>query len=236
MGEEVANAAIIEPLARDFDQGIVGFRKIKGHSGDEWNDLAERLAVKGQDLHAKEVIIKPIFRAVINKKENVFGFERFATPALATMRDFWPRLLEHCGAGISSPVDYEIWHDHCKLERQVQEGETYQIIERPTPGFALSSEIREQRRGSFSEQGAAFRPPGLKACEAPHVAPPIKRTSEEVAQDIPPHMRAFVTFQAADEADRIWKEWYSEADTESSIVERAQRDLRILGSWRRMAF
>jgi ribonuclease HI len=43
-GKPIANADIIDHLARLIDQHVVAFWKVKGHSKDEWNDLADKLA------------------------------------------------------------------------------------------------------------------------------------------------------------------------------------------------
>jgi hypothetical protein len=153
---------------------LVCFRKIKGHSGDEWNDLADRLAVKGRDQQAKEAVVQLVFRAVIAKGEKFFGIDRFSTPALANMDDFWPKLRGHCGDDLGSPEDYKIWHRSRKLEESMRDREQYEIIARQTPGFTVPSELRAQMRGSVSEERAAFRPPSLKHCEGTRVAPPIR--------------------------------------------------------------
>jgi hypothetical protein len=49
----VANAAIIVPLAREIDQMFVCFRKFKGHGWDEWNNLADTLAVRADIFKRK---------------------------------------------------------------------------------------------------------------------------------------------------------------------------------------
>jgi ribonuclease HI len=41
----VANRDLWEPLIEAYRQGSVSFRWVKGHSGDEMNDLVDRLAV-----------------------------------------------------------------------------------------------------------------------------------------------------------------------------------------------
>jgi ribonuclease HI len=56
-GQEVANADLIKPLVAAIEKREVGFRKIKGHSDDPWNDLADSLAVKGRNAQAKGVIV-----------------------------------------------------------------------------------------------------------------------------------------------------------------------------------
>lgn len=43
----VANRDLWEPLIELYQQRDVTFEWVKGHSGDEWNDIADRLAVEG---------------------------------------------------------------------------------------------------------------------------------------------------------------------------------------------
>jgi ribonuclease HI len=45
-GQPVANAETIRKICPSLDHREVGFRKIKGHSQDPWNDLADPLAVR----------------------------------------------------------------------------------------------------------------------------------------------------------------------------------------------
>jgi ribonuclease HI len=176
-GKDVENAETIIPLAKEIDQRNAGFRKVKGHSDDPWNDLADSMAVNGRDQQSREVVIQLIFRAVINKKEKFAGFDRFSTQALANIYYFWPRLVAKCGNITGAPEE---------------------IISRRTPGFTLPSELRAHRRSSIDfekkEEKAAL-PPSGKAREAPQVALPSKRPEEEAERDVPPHMRVSVTFQ-----------------------------------------
>lgn len=45
----VANRDLWEPLVELVGEGDVTFRWVKGHSGDRWNDVADRLAVEARD-------------------------------------------------------------------------------------------------------------------------------------------------------------------------------------------
>jgi hypothetical protein len=148
-GKEVENAELIKPLAALIDKRDVGFRKIKGHSCDPWNDLVDSLAVKERNQQLREVVIQLIFRAVINKKEKVVGFDRVSIQALADIHDSWPRLVAKCGDVIGVSEDYEILHDKCKLARPLIESEQYEIISRMTLGFVTPTELRAQLRSSI---------------------------------------------------------------------------------------
>jgi hypothetical protein len=106
-----------DTLVAMIDKRDVGFRKVKGHSGDRWNNLADSLAVKGRNQQSREVVIQLIFQAVINEKKKFVGFGRFSIQALANIYDFWPRLVAKCGDVIGAPEDYEIWHDRSKLPK-----------------------------------------------------------------------------------------------------------------------
>jgi hypothetical protein len=69
-------------------------RKVKGHIHDPWNDLADSLAVKVRNQQSKEVMIQLVFRAVLDKKEQFVGFDRFPVQSHANIHDFWPRLVQ----------------------------------------------------------------------------------------------------------------------------------------------
>jgi ribonuclease HI len=127
-GQEVISAAIMGPLAREVDQRWVYFLEIKGHSSDERNDLADKLMMKARYLQAKEVVVQPIFRAVIAKKEKFFGFDRFSIPALANMYEFWQKVQDHCRVDIGRLEDYEIWHNRYNLEEPMRDEEQYNSL------------------------------------------------------------------------------------------------------------
>jgi hypothetical protein len=175
-GNGVENAEIIMPLAKEIDQRNVGFQKVKMHSHDQWNDLADSLAVKDRDQQSKEVDISLVFRAVISKREQFVGFERMS------IQDFWPKLVPKCGDVIRAPADYEIWLNQCKLAKALVTGEQYEITSRSTPGFVKPSEVRRQRRSSidFGEQREPTDPACPKTREAPDMATPPRRSEAEV--------------------------------------------------------
>jgi ribonuclease HI len=125
-GQEVANADLIRPLVDCIEKREGGFRKIKGHGDDFWNDIADSLAVKGGNAQAKEVIVQLVFRAVINGKEKTVCFDRVSVDTHANIYDFWPKLVAKCGDVIGAPEDYEIWHDRLKLARPLIMGEQYE--------------------------------------------------------------------------------------------------------------
>ncbi|HLT95580.1 MAG TPA: ribonuclease H, partial [Acidimicrobiia bacterium] len=47
--QPVANRDLWEPLVEEVRRRDIGFRWVKGHSGDRWNDLADRLAVEAAE-------------------------------------------------------------------------------------------------------------------------------------------------------------------------------------------
>jgi ribonuclease HI len=96
-GTPVENAELIAQVAAMCDRTIIGFRKIKGHNKDPWNDLVDKLAVKGRNQAATNVTIQLIFRAVIDKKERIVAFPRLSLSSHANIHDFWPHLIEKCG-------------------------------------------------------------------------------------------------------------------------------------------
>ena len=52
--EPVANRDLWEPLVEAVvERGDVSFEWVKGHSGDRWNDIADRLAVEAGNLQAE---------------------------------------------------------------------------------------------------------------------------------------------------------------------------------------
>jgi hypothetical protein len=129
-------------LCREIDRRIVGFRKVKWHSGDPWNDLEDRLAITGRNQQSREVVIQLIFRAVIDKKEQFVRFDRFSVQSHVNIHDFRPRLVEKCGNVIGQPEDYEIRHERHKLEWPLEIGEQYEIIARTTTGYVNPSVLR----------------------------------------------------------------------------------------------
>jgi ribonuclease HI len=48
-GGGVKNKPQIEEIAARLKPLYVEFRKVQGHNGDEWNEVVDRLAVKGRD-------------------------------------------------------------------------------------------------------------------------------------------------------------------------------------------
>jgi ribonuclease HI len=48
-GGDVRNRRQVDELAGGLKQLFVEFRKVAGHQGDEWNEVVDRLAVKGRD-------------------------------------------------------------------------------------------------------------------------------------------------------------------------------------------
>jgi ribonuclease HI len=85
-GTEVASAAIIGPLARAIDQRWACFRKIRGHSNNEWNDRANALAVQWRDLQAKKVVVKIAFQAVLSTHKKFSRLDRFTVSSLANLK------------------------------------------------------------------------------------------------------------------------------------------------------
>jgi hypothetical protein len=239
-GKPVENAEIIAPLAREIDRRIVGFRKIKGHSKDAWNDAADALAVKGRNQQAKEVTIQLGFRAVIDKREQFVGFPRFSVSSYANIHDFWPRLVDRCGEDIVEPEDCEIWQDRHKANGPSVMGLEYEIVSRTTPGFVKPSELKKQHRSSIDfgvSPEPEVHPPKKNAPKVVEVAtPPRTRSKAEVQNSVPPHFRASVTYQVQAAPEKEWRGWFTEEDTEESLERRARNVLGILGSWRRLSF
>jgi hypothetical protein len=48
-GGDVRNRPQVEEIAAHLRSLHTEFRKVSGHKGDEWNDVVDRLAVKGRD-------------------------------------------------------------------------------------------------------------------------------------------------------------------------------------------
>jgi ribonuclease HI len=84
-GKPVENAELIQMVCREVDRRHVGFRKVKWHNDDPWNDLEDALAVKGRNQQATEVTIALIFRPVIEKKEGFVAFPRFSVSSHANI-------------------------------------------------------------------------------------------------------------------------------------------------------
>jgi ribonuclease HI len=234
-GKPVANAEIIGPLARLIDQHTVGFRKIKGHSHDERNDLADSSAVQGRNQQSQQVTIQLLFRAVIDREEKFYAFDRVHIEALANLRDFWKILSERCEGDFGAPEDHEIWHRRKVLSKELVTGEQYEIIAKRTPGKNIPIDISRQRRNSIDLS---------KEPEAPLQAVPkaLKYTPEKAEQrpkslgTIPPDWSAQVTFQLDGQPDFTWEGWFNKDDTEESILLRAKKEKNVRDAVRRRSF
>jgi ribonuclease HI len=75
-GQPVENADLIRTICPLIDARHVGFWKIKGHSKDPWNDLADSLAVRGRNVQSKMVVVQIYFRAIIEGKETFQAIPR----------------------------------------------------------------------------------------------------------------------------------------------------------------
>jgi ribonuclease HI len=197
-GKPVENAELIQFVCREVDRRHVGFRKVKGHNDDPWNDLADALAVKGRNQQDTEGTIQLIFSPVIDKKEQFVAFPRFSVSSHANTYDFWPRLVDKCGAQIGEPEDYEIWHDRRKLEGPIIVGLEYEIIARSTPGHLKPDLMRKVRRSSID---AGIPPVQLievkeKKKYTDELTPPT--TISKAQASASPQFQAQVVYQAQD--------------------------------------
>jgi ribonuclease HI len=147
-GMPVENAELIKLVCMKVDKMHVGFWKVAGHSNDPWNDQADALAVHGRNQEATNVTISLIFRPVINGKEGFEAFARFSVSSHANIYDFWPRLIDKCGAGIGNPEDYEIWAERHKLSGRLVMGLSYEIVSKYSPGCPR---IPKKRRTSMAD-------------------------------------------------------------------------------------
>jgi hypothetical protein len=146
---------------------------------------------------------------------------------------------------IGEPEDYEIWDGRRKLEDPLAMGAEYEIIARTTPGHARPADVSRPKRRSSIDLGSPSQPPSQLAKSTPkrsaNLAPdtPVSaptRSKADVEKDVPPHMRATVTYQATDATEKVWNGWYSDDDTEVSLETRVRRVLGITRSWRRLSF
>ncbi len=56
--KEVANQDLWKPLIAEYKVSDVTFRWVKGHSGDEWNEIADELAVAAAAGHGSDGFIR----------------------------------------------------------------------------------------------------------------------------------------------------------------------------------
>jgi hypothetical protein len=198
-------------MATICDKSVVGFRKVKGHSQDPWNDLEDELTVKERNHAAANVTIQLIFRAVIDKKEKAFTFPRLSLSPHANIHDFWPHLVQKAGSAyIGEPEDYEIWEGRCKLDKPLVMGLEYEIISRISPGYAKPADVsRPKRRISF-DSGISVSPPKFlsKPSKSAHLGPDgpkpmAMRSKADAERNVPPQLRATVTSQASDAPEKV---------------------------------
>jgi hypothetical protein len=239
---------LIQSIGRRIDKMHVGFWKIKGHSDDPWNDLADSLAVKGRNQSKSEVIVQVLFRPTVEGKEKFWAIPRLSLNPNANIHDFWPHLVDKFGRH-GDPEDRETWDEQKPLEGPLIQGLAYEIVPRVSPGRSKPAE----RRSSTDFSGKAFtpaprlvntdpsspeplyvyKPPKPKALE--WEPPPMTRTNEP-SREVPPQWRVQVVYQAYDAPEKVWNSWFTEEDTEYAIERRARSSLGIIGKWRRLSF
>jgi ribonuclease HI len=199
-GQLVENADLIREVCCMLDDRHVGFWKIKGHSKDPWNSLADSLAVRGRNVQSKMVVVQILFRAIIDGKETFQALPRISVSSHANIYDFWPALLDKFSHGIGEPEDYEIWQGHAPLRGPLAQGHTYEIVSRITPGRARpqaaarrnSIDLTTPPPPKLTPKGPADPKPKKSSIEAPlpqtYIEPP--------PHGVPPQWTAVVTYQA----------------------------------------
>jgi ribonuclease HI len=115
-GQPVENAEQIIEIGQRLDRMRVGFWKIKGHSKDPWNDMADALAVKGRNQGKQNVTVRILFRPIVDRKEKLWAIPRLSLHPHSNIYDIWPHLVEKWGDN-GEPEDYEIWEDQSPLRR-----------------------------------------------------------------------------------------------------------------------
>jgi ribonuclease HI len=143
-GKPVENADLIQTIGRRIYKMHVGFWKIKGHSDDPWNDLADALAVKGRNQSKSEIIVHALFRPTVDGVEKVWSVERLSLNQNANIYDFWPYLVDKFGRH-GEPEDYEIWDDQKPLSGPLVPGLAYEIVPRSSPGRQTDRKKRFSR-------------------------------------------------------------------------------------------
>jgi hypothetical protein len=203
----VENAELIAQVAQLVDRDVVGFRKIKGHSKDPWNDLADSLAVKGRNKAAKNVTFALLFHKTTGKKEKVIAFPRISLSSHANIHDFWSHLIEKCGEDIGEPEDFEIWEGNSKLDKPLREGNQYDIRPRIATAPNRPEASKTQRRTSVDTTFSALIPtrPSLNGAQWAPDGPVPVITRPKNDTHIPPHLQAVVRYQSTEAPPKEWR-------------------------------
>jgi hypothetical protein len=233
-GNPVENADLIRQICPLVDERHIGFWKIKGHSKDPWNNLADSLAVKGRNVQSKEVVVQILFRVVRKGQECFEAIPRISVSSHANIYDFWPALVDKFGRDIGEPEDHEIWQGHTPLRGPLVHGLTYEIVSRFTPGRPRP---QAARRNSIDLTTAPTSRPSISV-QAPKSkeVPQAPRALYAPAHGVPPQWSAIVTYQPQDAPEKEWRGWFTGDDTEYSLERRARKELGMFGCWRRAAY
>jgi ribonuclease HI len=230
-GQPVENANLIRTICPLIDDRHVGFWKIKGHSKDPWNNLADALAVRGRNVQSKLVVVQIFFRAIIEGKETFQALPRISVSSHANIYDFWPTLIDKFGRGIGEPEDYEIWQGHSPIRGPLVQGHTYEIVSRITPGRPRPQAAA--RRNSIdltTPPPPKLTPKGSPSPKRSFEAPP-PQTIEPPPLGVPPQWTAVVTYQPQGLPEKVWRGWFTAEDTEYSLEHRARKELNMFGCW-----
>jgi hypothetical protein len=178
----VENAYLIQSIGRRLDKMHVGFWKVKGHSNDPWNDLADSLAVRGRNQSASEVTVQVLFRPTVDGEEKFWAIPRLSLNANANIHDFWIPLVDKFGRH-GDPEDYEIWNGHTPLEGPLIHGLGYEIVPRSSPGRAKPATRRNS--ADFSVNAIDCSKPLIQFRSKEWSPRPLART-DEPAREVPP--------------------------------------------------
>jgi ribonuclease HI len=237
-GKLVENADLIQLIAGRIDKMHVGFWKIKGHTDDPWNDLADALAVQGRNQSKSEVIVQVLFRPTVDGKEKFWAIPRLSLNPNANIHDFWSYLVDKFGRH-GEPEDYEIWNEHKPLEGPLIHGLGYEIVPRTSPGHFKPQERRNSADLSVKALVPVPQTTGtlspLRTTAKDWSPRPLIRTNKP-AREVPPQWRVQVVYQAYDAPEKEGRSWFTEEDTEYAIERRARSSLGIIGAWRRLLY
>jgi hypothetical protein len=107
-GNPVQNQQLAERITAILTMFDIEFRKVKGHNNDEWNDLADKLAVEGRD----EAGGLPRCAVGIQVATGTILFAERAMPSRISIPGLWLALQQDTSEILPPHEEYNLFKDN----------------------------------------------------------------------------------------------------------------------------